>query len=321
MGLHSWWQSLWGTKRTTPSRNAHRDAITPHSSEQTADFQTPPPLTISIPGFELRYGVQSTRGNVRPRNEDNFYVPGRPSLQNISTTGSTPASPITSAHPIDPSLPLFIVADGMGGQLAGEKASQLAVELVPAYLSQQLATTHDDDAIRSAIIQAIDKANEELLSQSTLQPELANMGTTIALALFANRHAFVTGLGDSRVYHLTSNGLRQLTRDHSLAHALGEVGTISPAEVETHKFKNILYLFLGSRDVHERPEPVHIVEIASGDLFLLASDGLTGVVRDDAILEILRSTDDPQRAAQLLVNCALDNKSKDNVTVVVVRVI
>jgi protein phosphatase len=307
---------LWGVKPATPVVHPRRGA------ELTADYQTPPALSIPTPEFEFRYGVQSTRGNVRRRNEDNFFVPGRPSLQNgPATAGAALASDQSNSGLFNPDLPLFIVADGMGGQLAGEKASQMAVELIPAHLGERLTGPRDDDAIRAAIVEAIDRANDEVLVQSSLQPEYSNMGTTVALVLFANRHAFVTGLGDSRVYHLGHSGLRQLTRDHSLAHALGEVGTISPAEVENHKFKNILYLFLGSRDVHDRPEPVHIVEFARGDQFLLASDGLTGVVRDDAIAEILRSTDDPQRAAQSLVNRALDNQSKDNITVVVIRVV
>ena len=114
--------------------------------------------------------------------------------------------------------------------------------------------------------------------------------------------------------------IKQLTRDHSLAEALGEAGTISRAEVETHKFKNILYLYLGSRDLGDGPEDILQVDCRPGDQFLLATDGLTGVVRDEVIAGVLVSTKDPQRAAQLLINRALENGSRDNITCIVIQV-
>ncbi len=147
------------------------------------------------------------------------------------------------------------------------------------------------------------------------------MGSTVCLTFFREGRAFITGIGDSRVYHLRDGEMRQLTKDHSLAHALEEAGTISPEEVENHKFKNILYLYLGSKDVGEGPEEVKIVEHRPGDIFLLASDGLTGVVKDETIIDVLTSMSDPQRAAQSLVNRALENQSKDNITCVVIQVV
>jgi protein phosphatase len=283
-------------------------------------------MEVAAVGMNLHVGVVSTRGNVREHNEDNYYVPGRPSLRNGPVAGppgiGLGSSIETLEHPTDTALSgLFIVADGMGGQQAGEKASQMAVELIPLELSRRLPPpAADDQGLQKVIREAVARANEEILAQSHLQTDYANMGTTVVLAYFHQGRAFVTGIGDSRVYHLRDGRLQQLTRDHSLANALGEAGTIRPEEVETHKFKHVLYLYLGSKDVGDGPDEFRVLDCRPGDRFLLASDGLTGVVRDDTIAEVLAGVDDPQKAAQTLINRALENRSKDNITCVVIRV-
>ena len=207
----------------------------------------------------------------------------------------------------------------MGGQLAGETASQMAVELIPREVHKRLSSDLDDKAIQRAIRDSIAKANDEILARSHLGTEFANMGTTVVLAQFQGDRAYVAGIGDSRAYRLRGDKLEQLTRDHSLANALGEAGTIRPEEVETHKFKHVLYLYLGSKDARDGPEEVRVVDLKRGDQFLLATDGLNGVVRDEMIAEILRSYDDPQQSAQALVERALELRSKDNITAVVIH--
>ncbi len=311
MGWQTWWWNLWRPK--SPQRSRARPA------ESTEDYVSTPSIAISAEGAELRIGVVTTRGNVREHNEDNYYVPGRPSLRNGPPEGSGRPEPPSS--PVATVSGLFIVADGMGGQLAGERASQLAVELIPTELQRRLAGAETEEAIRAAVRDAVGRANQEILAQSHLHPDYANMGTTVVLALFRRGRAYITGIGDSRAYHLRHGRIDQLTRDHSLANALGEAGTIRPEEVETHKFKHVLYLYLGSKDVGAGPEEIKVVEFQPGDQFLLASDGLTGVVRDEMIASLIQMADDPQRAAQLLVNRALENRSKDNVTCVVVKVV
>jgi protein phosphatase len=289
-------------------------------------------MSMSAEGVRLRVGIVSTKGNVREHNEDNFYVPGMDVLRNGPPTGPTNggadyegSAGNGGSKPQDrtPTGPegLFIVADGMGGQLAGERASQLAVELIPAEFAKRLPGLTDEKAVQKAIREAVARANEEILAQSHLQAEFANMGTTVVLAYFRNGRAFVAGIGDSRAYHLHSGKFEQLTRDHSLANALGEAGTIRPEEVESHRFKHVLYLYLGSKDAADGPEEVKVVDYRPGDQFLLASDGLTGVVKDEMIAEVLRGQDDPQRAAERLINRALENRSKDNITCLVIRVV
>lgn len=317
----SWWDTFWRSLRGLFAPPERRRLLL---AESTQDYLEAPALDMSAEGAQLRVGVVSTRGDVREHNEDNYYVPGVPSLRNappepgsVSSLGPTDDYPLPAVGPPG----LFIVADGMGGQLAGERASQMAVEILPVEIQRRLTDEADDRGIQIALRDSVGRANEEILAQSHLQPDYASMGTTVVLALFRRGKAFVSGIGDSRVYHLHDGRLVQLTRDHSLANALSEAGTIRPEEVETHKFKHVLYLYLGSKDVGEGPEEVRVVEYRVGDQFLLASDGLTGVVRDDQIAEILRTHEDPQRAAQQLINQALANRSKDNITCVVVKVV
>jgi len=299
----------------------------------------------------MRYGVVSITGNVREHNEDNFYVPPRnpteplphvasgtpqrgdasfgsattPDLPVHGTAVSTSARMSSTEGMAAESGPsgLFIVADGMGGQLAGEKASQMAVELIPREVSKRIdpdATEPDESATKRSIRDAVAKANDEILALSLIGTEHAHMGTTVVLAQFQGRRVYIAGIGDSRAYRLRGDKLEQHTRDHSLANALGEAGTIKPEEVENHKFKHVLYLYLGSKDARDGPEEVTVLDAMPGDQFLLATDGLMGVVRDDVIRDILRAHSDPQVAAQVLVDRALELRSKDNITALVIHV-
>jgi protein phosphatase len=196
----------------------------------------------------------------------------------------------------------------------------MAVDTIPAELRRRLGSNEDDKAILRAIRDGVAEANQEILAQSHLVTEYANMGTTVVLLLFRGDRAFVAGIGDSRAYRLREDRIERLTKDHSLADALVGAGTIRPDEAENHKFKNVLYLYLGSKDARDGPEEIRSLDVRPGDRYLLASDGLTGVVRDDVIAQMLRDIEDPQRAAQALVNRALENRSKDNITCVVIHV-
>ncbi len=322
------WRSIW--KNIWPPRPEQPIRVPAPGSEATQDFESVAPLSLPAEDVKLLVGVVSTRGNVRPTNEDNYYVPGIPgvqvddftldsSLSSVAPTGEADA--VTGGTLITGPVGLFIVADGMGGQLAGEKASQMAVEIIPAEMGKRLVSAGESKKLVQIVKESVAEANREILAQSLLRLEYSNMGTTVALVLFQNARAIVTGIGDSRVYHLSAGKMNQLTRDHSLAQALEDSGTIRPEEVENHRFRNVLYLYLGSRDAESGPEEIKVVEYRSGEQFLLATDGLTGVVKDDAIIQILESSADPQRAAQNLVNRALENGSRDNITCVVVQIV
>ncbi len=317
---NSWLRNL--LRGAGPESTARRASL---DSQATIDLSGSGVAQQGFLACRLNYWVESTVGNYREHNEDNFFVPGRPSLRNGPPP--TPAARLDStidinavqgAHDLSG---LFIVADGMGGQQAGEKASQMAVELIPRELASRLGeAVQDEMAVSAALREAVAAANHEILALSHLGADFQNMGTTVVLALFRGARAFIAGIGDSRAYRLRLGHLEQLTRDHSLADALGEAGTISKEEVERHKFKHVLYLYLGSRDARDGPEQIRVVDVHHGDRFLLASDGLTGVVKDEDITAILAEGDDPKRSAQGLVNRALGNHSKDNVTCLVIHV-
>ena len=124
------------------------------------------------------------------------------------------------------------------------------------------------------------------------------MGTTVVLAQFLNDRVYVAGIGDSRAYRLRDGRLEQLTKDHSLADALLDAGTITAEELPTHKFKNVLYLYLGSKDARSGPEDVRVLDVRPGDRLLMASDGLTGVVPDGDLAKVLGTVDDPTTRGQ-----------------------
>lgn len=278
----------------------------------------------------LKAGVATTVGRYREHNEDNFFVPGIGTLnsQGGSSWGMGGRAGLSTDNGKDESSGsgfaqepdgLFLVADGMGGQLAGEQASKIAVELIPKELKVRLGQDDDDRATQTAIRTAVAAANREIIAQSHVMPEYSNMGTTVVLTLFRRDRAYVAGIGDSRVYRLREGKLVKLTRDHDLATALIDAGTIRPDEAEHHRFRNVLYLYLGSPDARDGPEDVHVIEVQPGDRFLMASDGLTGVVRDQTLAELLGTGDDPQESARALVHLALSNDSRDNVTCVVIH--
>ncbi|WP_161602215.1 PP2C family protein-serine/threonine phosphatase [Tautonia marina] len=273
----------------------------------------------------------TTTGNVREHNEDNFFVPGRGSLsswpEGLDSSVEVVLQPLSEgSHATDNGTTRsgarsdiggpFIVADGMGGQLAGEQASRIAVELIPKELLARLDSQDDQEAIR----QAIAVANREIIAQAHVVPECSNMGTTVVLAVFRPGRALIAGIGDSRAYRLRGKVLDRLTRDHDLASALISAGTIRPEEARNHQFRHVLYLYLGSPEARDGPEDVRLEDLLPGDRFLLASDGLTGVVTDDALTELLGRADDPHQIAQDLVRAALQNESRDNVTCMVITV-
>lgn len=242
----------------------------------------------------IRTGHLSVTGNYRDNNEDNCYM--------------------------DIQQRFLIVADGMGGQSAGERASALAVELIPKKLEQLLDFEKaSSKVVNEALEKSVSYANTEIIALSEVEPGLRNMGTTVVMMVRAAGRFFFFGVGDSRAYELRGGKLRQLTTDHSLTQALLDAGTINAEEAKTHRYRNVLYKYLGSRDGASGGVAVEIVPRA-GDRFLLCSDGLNDGLKDHEIAAHLKSSDDPQVLAERLVNAALAGGSRDNVTCVVVIV-
>jgi protein phosphatase len=153
-------------------------------------------------------------------------------------------------------MTICLVADGMGGQQAGEIASHRAIEILPRELKKHLVGAIGNDETKSIIRRAIVQANEEILAMAALERDLKNMGTTVVLSVWRKGSSvlFVSGLGDSRVYQIRGKKIEQLTVDHSIAQALVEAKTISAAEARTHRYRNFLWKYLGSKEVGDGPE-------------------------------------------------------------------
>ncbi len=216
---------------------------------------------------------------------------------------------------------LCIVADGMGGQAAGEIASKRAIEVVPRELRKNLPSATSQDQTRAVIRKAVVQANEEIITMGSLDRDLKNMGTTIVLAMWKKgQEMYIANLGDSRAYLVRDNTIEQLTVDHSLAQALVENKTISASEAKEHRFRNVLWKYLGSKEVGEGPD-VKVIPIKTGDKFVLCSDGMSGPIPDAQLLSFVQEHPDVQACADGLGQLALDNGSRDNVSVIVIEVV
>jgi protein phosphatase len=219
-----------------------------------------------------------------------------------------------------PEFSLCLVADGMGGQAAGEIASKRATEVVPRELKKNLTPTVNPEDAKKFIRKAVVQANEEIIAMGALDRDLKNMGTTVVMAVWRKeKELYIAGVGDSRAYLIRDKKIEQLTVDHSLAQALVEAKTISAEEAREHRFRNVLWKYLGTKEVGEGPE-VKAQPIQLGDRFVLCTDGLSGVVSDDRILGCVLEHQDMQKCADALGQMALDSGSRDNVSCIVIEV-
>ena len=220
-----------------------------------------------------------------------------------------------------PDMTICIVADGMGGQAAGEIASKRAIDVVPRELRKNLPAAADEEQSKQVIRKAVVQANDEIITMGTLDRDYKNMGTTIVLALWRRgRELFISNLGDSRAYLVRAGAIQQLTIDHSLAWALVENKTITPEEAKEHRFRNVLWKYLGSKEIGDGPDVKSIV-LEKGDKFLLCSDGLTGPVPEEKMLEFIQSHPNVQECADGLGQLALEMGSRDNVSCIVMEVV
>jgi PPM family protein phosphatase len=206
--------------------------------------------------------------------------------------------------------PLFAVADGMGGHQGGEVASSLALETLGRLNAGQ------DGALR-ALVEEIRRANREVLEKGGADPALQGMGTTLTVLLTEGEKAHVAHVGDSRAYLLRDGNLQQLTEDHTLVQRMVREGRLTPDEADHHPQRSILTRALGVDEevpVDELTLPIH-----SGDRLLLCTDGLTGMIGEKRIQDILEAQRDPQAASNQLVEEANRAGGDDNITVIVLE--
>jgi PPM family protein phosphatase len=244
-------------------------------------------MELLMPELGVRVGAVSNQG-LRSNNEDRLLV--------------------------DLQKGLFVVADGMGGQEAGELASGLAVEVIPRVLEKCLSA---NEAADRALLDAMAEANQAIIDAGIHQPIGRRMGTTAVCALKSNGQLFVTNMGDSRAYLIREGKSEQLTVDHTVAAALVACGALTAEEALTSPFNNRLYKFLGCTETNESAD-VKPLTPRAGDWLLLATDGLTNFVAADDLQSGPGKFGNPQTWAEHLVKIALERGSRDNVTCIVV---
>lgn len=239
-------------------------------------------------------------GCVRKHNEDNFLV--------------------------DSDLGLFVVADGLGGHAAGEVASQIVVDRVRAFISETIEKDRtwpleydvnmnfDGNRLKVALL----LSDQAIVDDIRTNPERETMGSTVVAALVHDRHVTLAHVGDSRAYVIGPEGIRQVTRDHSWVADQVAFGVLTPAEARVHPFRNVITQALGNGG--DLDVAVQEFELGDSERLLLCSDGLSGMVSDSDILEVVQSSSSTQEAVEKLVDRARDNGGEDNITAVLVGI-
>lgn len=210
---------------------------------------------------------------------------------------------------------LYIVADGMGGHKAGDFASRYSVSEFEKELKEQKART-----IIGAMEGSIRQVNEKLLKEAAAEPEYEGMGTTFVAACIQNGMLFVLNIGDSRLYLLNEKGtIRQITQDHSLVEEKIQRGELDRSEAKNHPEKNVITRALGAME--QAVPDFFEVELEAGDYVMLCSDGLTNMVEDVNIKEIILQPDASlEEKAAKLIEMANENGGRDNISLVLVHI-
>ena len=211
---------------------------------------------------------------------------------------------------------VFIVADGMGGHAAGEVASEMAVRLI----SRDLGTVRGlpDEEVAERMRQAIRGANAAIYERTLTEHDKRGMGTTAtALVLMPNR--FLLGhVGDSRAYRLREGRFEQLTKDHSYVQEQVDAGLLTPEQARVHPYSNVITRCVGANQ--DVIPDTYGGDLRAGDVVLLASDGLTGMLEDEHIHKILEAPGGPQDWVDAMINDANRRGGLDNITAIVVKI-
>lgn len=256
----------------------------------------------------IEAAVKSNKGNVRQNNEDNFFLNGRTMALQDMDNGAT------FSQQCKKPLQIYAVCDGMGGEEAGEEASCIAVESL-AELYSALSLGMDTDVFKKWFI----KTSDDIFQK--YRDNRRKSGTTIACCLWSNPNLYLAHLGDSRIYLFRNGELTRMTTDHSEVERMIKMGLITPEEASQHPKKHIIsqYLGISSADVQLDPCIVELPDFQNNDLLLLCSDGLTDMLNDNVLQQIIAKAEDVQQATELLVKYALKAGGHDNVTVLCIR--
>ena len=310
--MQSFFNNLFRKKSTLKPPNSKKDVsrnlpqIVDLDIEEINPMSSPQDIGSTNPHLEtaqMIVGVAHSIGIQRDKNEDSIFT--------LTTNLIIREKTINFG--------LYIVADGMGGHEKGELASSLAVEMFASHV------------INSFYLQSI-SANQELMNISiqevmqigvmeahqAIREKALGSGTTLTAALIIGNQMTVAHVGDSRAYSIDPEGhLQLLTHDHSLVKRLEEIGQLSPAEASVHPKRNLLYRALGQGEPFE-PD-ISSLQVCQGCGLIICSDGLWGVVPENDITSILRSSSEPQLVCQSLLQAAIEAGGPDNISVILVR--
>lgn len=239
----------------------------------------------------IAYG-STDKGMVRPTNQDSFAIE---LLEGLNSA-------------------LLVVCDGMGGANAGNVASKFALDRFLLEMKQGIRADMTQADVEDLLRIAAQCSNQSVFELSMQQPEFRGMGTTLVCALVQNNQAEILNVGDSRAYRIRPHDMEQLTEDHSFVQEMVRKGKLTAEESRNHPNKNLITRAIGV-DLFVDSDLFHYV-LEPDDILLLCSDGLTGMVEDAQIADIVRQADSLQQAADALVRCACDNGGADNITVV-----
>jgi serine/threonine protein phosphatase PrpC len=240
--------------------------------------------------LKYHFSAKTDVGLVRKANEDN--------LGNAQT----------------PNGHVFVVCDGMGGHVGGAKASQIAVSSILEFFIKQ-----EYDNLFTAIDRSLQFANEQIYAVSKAEPELKGMGTTATILIVKNDACYVGHVGDSRIYLKSDGKLNRITKDHSFVQTLVDSGVISDEQAESHPQKNQILKALGIAPIVEPTVGDTPILPKKGDVFLLCSDGMSGMVNDTS-MEMMIDDNDLDRSTSILIQAANDSGGHDNITVTLVGI-
>jgi protein phosphatase len=283
----------------------------------TAETVLPPTAMPAAALAVTAFGV-TDKGKVRSANEDQFLIAELTKAMRVwQTSLPEPKTQIGEerAH-------LFLVADGMGGHQAGERASALAVAAIEHFTLNSFKWFFGTDGIEAKKVlaqfqSAFSHADAEIVEQAAAHPELRGMGTTVTMAFQLGAQLCVVHAGDSRAYLHRDHELHQLTKDHTLVADLIRTGVIQPDQAAGHRLRHVITNVIGGPEAGVKVE-ARALQLQEGDRLLLCSDGLTEMVTDETIAATLDAERTPEAAAKTLMARANEGAANDNITLVVV---
>lgn len=241
----------------------------------------------------MRFGISTDKGLTRSINQDYYGV--------INADGNIPDT--------------FIIADGMGGHKAGEVASKLSAKMALSYIEEHFDKNMNKEELLKKLEEMMKYVNSKVYESSLENDENNGMGTTLTVAMIVKGEIFIAHVGDSRVYLLRNSELKQITHDHSYVGELLRNGSITKEEAKKSSKKNVLTRAIGY--FKEVDIDVYNYDIKNSDTILMCTDGLTNMVEEEEIKNVLLTMDKPQEITDYLINKANENGGEDNTTIIV----